>query len=112
MAKYLLIESRDTFEYGDVDYFCGVAKDLAAAGNDVTFFLIQNGVLMSRRGVEGNPLSSIIDNSSGKIDVRAEGFSLKERGIGAGSITSGVKVSSLDDLVDLLAEDGIKAVWH
>jgi len=55
MAKYLLIESRDPFEYGDVDYFCNMAGDLASAGNDVTLFLIQNGVLMCRQGVQGNP---------------------------------------------------------
>ena len=117
MARYLLIESRDPFEYGDVGYFCGVAKDLAAAGNDLTFYLIQNGVLMSRRGVEGNPLTSITDGSTtdgstGRVDVRADDFSLKERGIATGSLISGVKVSNVDELVDLLAEDGIKAVWH
>lgn len=112
MAKYLLIESRDPFEYGDVGYFCDVAKDLSSAGNDVTLFLIQNGVLMSRRGVEGNPLASVLGGSSGRIDVRADDFSLKERGIGTGSLGSGVKVSNVDALVDLLAEDGVKAVWH
>ncbi|MFQ5873933.1 MAG: sulfur reduction protein DsrE [Dehalococcoidia bacterium] len=112
MANYLLVESRDPFEYGDVGYFCGVAKDLAAAGNDVTVFLIQNGVLMSRRGVQGNPLSSVLGDGSGRIDVCADEFSLKERGIGTGSLVSGVKTSNVDELVDLLVQDGIKAVWH
>ena len=112
MAKYLLIESRDPFEYGDVGYFCGTAKDLATAGNDVTLFLIQNGVLMSRQGIESNPLASVLGGSPGRIDVRADDFSLKERGIAPSSVVSGVKVSNVDGLVDLLAQDGVKAVWH
>ena len=112
MSKYLLVESRDPFEYGDVGYFCGVANDLATAGNDVTLFLVQNGVLMSRKGVAGDPLSSCLRNPSGRIEVRADDFSLKERGIGTGSLVSGVKASNVDELVDLLVQDGIKAVWH
>jgi len=111
MAKYLLIESRDPFEYGDVNYFCGVARDLASAGNSVTLFLIQNGVLMCRNGVANNPLPSVLKGSL-KVDVRADDFSLRERGINAGSLVSGVKQSSVDELVDLLTADGIKAVWH
>ena len=112
MAKYLLIESRDPFEYGDWGYYCGVAEGLASAGNDVTLFLIQNAVLMCRSGVAGNPLGSCLAHSSGKISVRADDFSLRERGIGAGSLASGIRESNVDELVDLLAEDGVKAVWH
>lgn len=41
MARYLLIESRDTYEYADVAYFCNLAKDLVATGNEVTLFLLQ-----------------------------------------------------------------------
>ncbi len=110
MANYLLVESRDPFEYGDVGYFTGVASDLAGAGNDVTLFLIQNAVLMSRKGVAGDPLASCL--SSNKIDVKADEFSLKERGIGAASMAAGVTASDVDELVDLLTQDGIKAVWH
>ncbi|MFQ5933495.1 MAG: sulfur reduction protein DsrE [Dehalococcoidia bacterium] len=112
MANYLLIESRDPFEYGDVNYFCNTAKDLAAAGNDVTIFLIQNGVLMAKNGIANNPLSAMPSGSPGKISVRADDFSLKERGIGTGSVAPGVTMSNVDELVDLLVQDGIKAVWH
>ena len=111
MAKYLLIESRDPFEYGDVGYFCGIAGDLANADNEVTLFLIQNGVLMCRHGVNDNPLPPVAAGSS-SVDVRADDFSLRERGISAGSMVSGVKSSNIDELVDLLVADDVKAVWH
>ena len=110
MAKYLLIESRDTFEYGDVGYFCNLAKDLAASGNDVTLFLVQNGVLMARQGVAASSVPGLAQNN--KIQVLADDFCLKERGIQPQTLVPGVKVSSVDSLVDMLAADGVKAVWH
>lgn len=49
MARYVLVESRDPFESRDVSYFYGLAADLAAKGEQVTLFLVQNGVLVSIR---------------------------------------------------------------
>ena len=48
MARYVLIESRDPFESRDVPYYYGLANDLAAQGQEVTLFLVQNGVLAAR----------------------------------------------------------------
>ena len=48
MAKYLLIESRDPFDSNDVANYYNLASGLAAAGNDVTLFLVQNGVFPAR----------------------------------------------------------------
>ena len=45
MSKYLLIESRDPCESGDVGNYFELAQGLAGDGNDVTLFLVQNGVL-------------------------------------------------------------------
>ena len=110
MAKYLLIESRDSYEFGDVGYFCGMAKDLAAAGNDVTLFLLQNGVLMARKGAE-TPARSLLTSES-KVRVLADAFCLRERGIPESALLPGVKVGDVDALVDLLATQDVKAVWH
>ena len=49
MAQYVLIESRDPFEYADTNYMYNTAGDLAARGNSVTLYLIQNGVFCARR---------------------------------------------------------------
>ena len=110
MAKYLLIESRDQFEYGDTGYFYGVAHDLATSGNDVTFFLIQNGVLMARPGINPNPIPRLLENN--QVKVMVDEFGLRERGIPTNEVGSKIAVSDVDTLVDLLATDGIKAVWH
>ncbi len=111
MAQYVLIESRDPFEYGDPLYIYDLAGDLAAKGNDVTLFLVQNGVLTTRTGVKDNPLPKLRQKAPG-VSVHADDFSLRERGISAANLVEGVSVSSIDTLVDLLVQDGAKIVWH
>ena len=59
MAQYVLIESRNPFEYGDSLYLYDLAGDLAGKGNEVNLFLIQNGVLTARRGVRNSPLAGL-----------------------------------------------------
>ncbi len=41
----------------------------------------------------------------------ADDFSLRERGIDAGSLKKGVGSGAIDEVVDLLA-GGAKALWH
>ena len=111
MARYVLIESRDPFEYGDSLYMYDLAGDLAGKGNDVTLFLVQNGVLTTRRGVKNNPLAALRQRAP-SVSVAVDDFSLRERGISQSTIVEGVSVSNVDDLVDLLVQDGCKIVWH
>ena len=111
MAQYVLIESRDPFEYGDTRYLYDLAGDLANKGNDVTLYLVQNGVLTTRPGVKGNPLTSLTRKSP-SVRVLADDFSLRERSISSSALVDGVGVSSIDDLVDLMVQDGTKIMWH
>ena len=108
MAKYLLIASRDPFETSTAEEFYGLAGDLATAGNDVTLFLVQNGVLPARPGPHSGPLSRAAETG---VEVLADDFSLRERGIPPERLISGVKPSALDVVIDQLAE-GRKALWH
>jgi hypothetical protein len=110
MSRYVLIESRDPFESRDVSYFYGLARDLAAKGDQVTLFLVQNGALASRAGGKSNPLAGLADS---KIEVLADDFSLKERGIQASERLPGVQSSDIGELVDkIMAQEGTKVLWH
>src|SRR5438067_1224734 len=110
MAHYLLIESRDHFEASDVNNFCKLATDLTQAGNDVTFFLVQNAVMLARPGVKSNPITAVAKGAGkGKLEVLADEFCLKERGIKRDALEPGVKVSNVDHLVDILAQPKVKA---
>jgi sulfur relay (sulfurtransferase) complex TusBCD TusD component (DsrE family) len=107
MAKYLLIESRDPFESNEVQRQYELATSLKKEGNEVTFFLVQNGVLPARRSTRSDALSQL---AQAGVEVLADSFSLRERGIAASRLAPGVKAAELDVVIDQLA-DGRKAVW-
>ncbi len=110
MARYVFVESRDPFESRDVPYYYQLASDLAAKGDDVTLFLVQNGVLAARKAASDNPLAAVLES---RVEVVADEFSLRERGIGDPDKFDGVRAVPIDDLVDLaLAEAGTKIMWH
>jgi len=108
MSKYLLIESRDPFETSEVAYFYNLAGGLRAAGNEVTLFLVQNGVLPARPSARSEPLGAL---TRARVQVLADEFSLRERGIPATRLLGGVKAAPLDIVIDQLSE-GRKALWH
>jgi sulfur relay (sulfurtransferase) complex TusBCD TusD component (DsrE family) len=106
MAEYLLIESRDPFESNDVAYFYELAKGLVEAGNKVTLFLAQNGVMPARPSAHSATLETLARSG---VTVLADDFSLKERGIT--KLAEGVASSPIDVVVDHLAA-GHKTLWH
>lgn len=108
MAKYLLIESRDPFDAGDVENYYDLAAGLAKDGNTVTLFLVQNGVLPARPSARSKALSAL---AAAGVQILADEFSLRERGIPAGRLVAGVKPAPLDVVIDQLSE-GRKALWH
>src|SRR5215470_3664369 len=106
MAEYLLIESRDPFESNDVHYYYDLAKGLAEAGNQVTLFLAQNGVLAARPSAHSGALSTLARSG---VTVLADDFSLHERGIE--KLAEGVAAAPIDVVLDHLAA-GDKTLWH
>jgi len=107
MSNYLIFQSRDPFEGADVVHDYELASDLAKGGNQVTLFLIQNGVLPARKCAQSERLSQLAKDG---VSVLAEEFSLRERGIAADSLTDGVTSAKLELAVDKLAA-GDKAFW-
>jgi hypothetical protein len=75
----------------------------------VTVFLVQNGVLGARARARGSHLPEL---AKARVTLLADGFSLRERGIGAGDLAAGVQEASIDTLVELIAQENIKAIWH
>jgi predicted peroxiredoxin len=108
MKRYLLVESLDPFDSNDVSHYWELAAGLVRAGNQVTLFLIQNGVLAARRSPRSGPLAEL---AALGVEVLADEFSLRERGIRAERLVSGVKAAPLDVVLDQLAE-GRTALWH
>jgi len=107
LADYLLIGSRDPFESNDVTRLYGLAENLAKKGGNVTLFLVQNGVMAARESGKSAALSAVAEAG---VEVLAEEFSLRERGISSDRLVSGVSAAPLDVVVEQLA-DGRKAIW-
>ena len=108
MASYTLIASRDPFESRETEHLYDLASDLRRQGNEVTLFLVQNGVFAARRSRFSEAVAGLAKNG---IQILADGFSLRERGISPGALSDGVRIGELDLVVDHLAE-GRKVVWH
>ena len=101
MPGYLLIESRDPFESTGAARTYELAMQLRAAGHDVALFLVQNGVLAVRSGAHRAELDKVIGT---QIEVLADDFSLRERGILSASLIGGVRVGA--DRLGRRANDG------
>ena len=106
MAKYLLIESRDPYDSNDVAQNYALARNLSEEGNEVTLFLVQNGVFPARPSTKSIELAAV---AKAGVTVLADDFSLRERSIGR--TIEGVSSSPLDAVIDQMVE-GAKTIWH
>jgi sulfur transfer complex TusBCD TusB component (DsrH family) len=106
MSAYVLIASEDPFER-DSGPLHTLALDLRRAGNEVTLFLVQNAVFAARAACAKTALPSLLDAS---VEVLADDFSLRERGIASLELRSGIRAAPLDVLVELIAS-GRKTLW-
>ena len=102
MQNYLLIESRDPFTAQAVSGHVELAVGLRRAGNAVTLYLVQNGVLPARAGADGGSLHEAL---AAGVEVLADDFSLRERGIGERDVARGVKPAAIGVVVERLADD-------
>ena len=108
MAKYLLVESHDPFENDDVRNFYDLATSLARAANRVTLYLTHNGVRAARAGEHTFWFAALARVG---VEVLADGRSLRERGMAADHLSPGVRPTSVEALVNRLAE-GRRTIWH
>lgn len=107
MTRYVFIESRDPFESRDTDFLQETAIAVKERGHDVTVFLVQNGVLAARSSA-----SRLGRLAEAGVRLLADDLSLRERGIRADELASGVLESGIDTLVDAIAAENTKALWH
>ena len=109
MSRYLLIETKSPLEGGE--YAFDLGKQLRNERHDVTIYLIQDAVFAARRKFQqGETL--LADARRHDLPVLADEVSLRQRGVTGERLSSGVRTSNMDELVDLLMERADKAIWH
>jgi sulfur relay (sulfurtransferase) complex TusBCD TusD component (DsrE family) len=105
MAKYFLIESRSPFDSPDVNYNYQLALDLANNGNEVTLFLVENGVFVARKTTNVVSLDAL-----NNVNILADDFSLRERGIFNNEMRNNIKIAEISTVVEAMA-NGAKTMW-
>src|SRR5688572_28301072 len=108
MANYLIISSDDPFETQRATRMRELAVSLARRGATVSVYLAQNAVLGARRASRAKDCEALLGE---RVDVLADDFSLRERGIAPQALLPGVKVSSLETVVLRMAH-GWKTLWN
>jgi sulfur relay (sulfurtransferase) complex TusBCD TusD component (DsrE family) len=106
--RYLLIASRDPYTHVAARRCYELAAQLLDEGRRVTLFLVQNGVLPAR---PGGGSSELCDLARLGVRVLADEFSLRERGIAATGLATGVEPATLEVVIEAL-EQGARALWH
>lgn len=108
MSSYLLIETHDPYESAPAALCYDLAAGLAQAGNQVSIFLVQNGVFAARAGAKSDLLARV---AGAGVEVLADEFSLRERGIVASRMVPRVRPAPLDVVIDRLTA-GARTLWN
>ncbi|MFQ5572507.1 MAG: DsrH/TusB family sulfur metabolism protein [Rhodothermales bacterium] len=109
MAQYLLVESKSPTDGGQ--YTFELAKQLRELRHNVTIYLIQDAVFAGRKRFEAGE-KLVAEAKAQNLTLLADEISLRQRGLTKDRLSEAVKVSTMDELVDLLMEKSDKAIWH
>lgn len=109
MSKYMIIETKSPTEGGSYAFELG--KQLRGQQHEVTVYLLQDAVFTARARLRAGE-SLLQDAQKAGLGVLADGISLRQRGIIDNRVAKSVRVSDMDELVDLLMERTDKAIWH
>ncbi len=104
----MLISSRDPFECRETENLYCLAVNLKNNGHAVTLFLVQNGVMPARKSSSNRKFSGLIRQG---IHIEVDDFSAKERSITKNELKKGIKLSTIENIIDNLAK-GTKTIWH
>jgi sulfur transfer complex TusBCD TusB component (DsrH family) len=102
----LLVESRSLTESREIDTFLQTALDLADAGNEVSLWLLQNAVLITRE--ESEILERLRRHP--RVRITADELALRRRALELA--VDGIAVADLDRFVAELMQPDTKTVWH
>lgn len=108
-ADYLFIESKSPLDGGA--YAFDLGRQLCELQHRVTIYLLQDGVFTARKNFAAAERLRQDARTHG-MTLLADDVSMRQRGLVGARIADDVRVSGVDELVDLLMERSDKAIWH
>ncbi len=108
MSRYLLIESHDPYTSSEISGCTEHAVALKRRGHDVALLLVQNGVQPLRPDAKASGLRAAL---AAGVEVLADEFALRERGIAAATLAPGVSAVPSDTVIERLAL-GWTTLWR
>jgi predicted peroxiredoxin len=108
MKQCLLIDSRDPFEDADGAWYRRLAEGLKARGWKVSLFLVENALFGARKTAGLDYLQTLGRQG---VEVRADEFGLRERGVLPGELAAGVMPSPIDHVIEQMML-GASVIWR
>ena len=104
----MIVETRDPFAVRDVEWTADLLAAMRQAGQSCTLMLAENGVLGARAAAGAPTFSRLVDAG---VEILADRFALRERGIGEDALAAGISAADLDVVIDRLAAGGT-VLWR
>lgn len=108
MSRYFFIQSLDPFIDRVTDTQFSLMSELARAGNDVSLFLIQNGVASAASQVVSPEFDKLLEKG---IKIYADKFSLWQREIELTQLKNNIESAELHVVIQAMV-NGEKVIWN
>ena len=106
--EMMIVETRDPFSVRDVEWTGTLLASVRHHGRRCTLMLAENGVLGAREAAGAPFFSALVDSG---VEIIADRFALRERGIAEDSLRAGISAGDMDLVIDRLAA-GAVVVWR
>jgi hypothetical protein len=106
--EMMIVETRDPFAVRDVAWTADLLAAAQLAGCRCTLMLCENGVLGTRKSASEQAFAGLVDAG---VEVLADRFALRERGIAEDMLAGGISAADLDAVIDRLVAGGT-VLWR
>lgn len=108
MSSYFFVQSLDPFVDRVADTQFSLMSELAAAGNEVSLFLVQNGVASAASQAVCTEFDKLLDKG---IKIYADKFSLWQREIEVTQLKKNIEGAELHVVIQAMV-NGEKVIWN
>jgi predicted peroxiredoxin len=107
MTNLLLVLSKDPYTTEIPNLVLDIGLNAKNKGNDVSLYLVEDGVTAVRKGEFGNRL---VDAKKKGIKIFADDKAVQSRGLD-GNLIPDVEIKEIGTLLDYIIEDGTRVAW-